>query len=346
MAEVKSGRADAFVERPDPDFRVFLIYGPDQGLVSERADRLCSRLGIDLSDPFSVIRLDADTAAADRSRLVDEAGTIGMFGGTRLIRVSGSTRRNLADAVKPLLDSPPVDSRVVIEAGDLKKDSPLRKAVEKAAGAVAIACYPDDDAALERLIDAELSASGQTISRDGRALLRAHLGADRRASRNEIAKLALYCLGRDRVETEDVRAVIGDVSIFAVEDMIDAAIVGDVPALEALLGRLAASGASPDQTLVFALRHFQLLQLARHRMDAAGASADSAAGAMRPTLHFKRRDAFVRALGLWRAEQIAKALARLDQAAFEARANAGLGHALAGTALLALALEAGRSRRR
>ena len=53
MAEIKSQQADSFVAKPDPAFRTFLFYGPDSGLVSERADTLCAGLGVDLSDPFS-----------------------------------------------------------------------------------------------------------------------------------------------------------------------------------------------------------------------------------------------------------------------------------------------------
>jgi len=36
------------------------------------------------------------------------------------------------------------DCRIVIEAGELRPESPLRKACERAKTAVAIGCYPDD----------------------------------------------------------------------------------------------------------------------------------------------------------------------------------------------------------
>lgn len=344
MAEIKSARADSFVERPDRNFRTFLFYGPDSGLVGERADTLAGHLGIDLTDPFNLVRIDADTVAADLPRLADEANTIGMFGSTRLIRVSGTTRRNLAQAVKPVLDHPPQDDWIIIEAGDLKRNSALRRAVERSTSGVAVACYPDDDAALNRLITGELQAAGLAIDDDARLLLRSQLGSDRRASRNEIAKLVLYCHGRRKVEVQDVRDIIGELSTLAIDDAIDAATTGDLAALEKVLGRLVASGAAPDMVILAGLRHFQLLQQARHRMDARGEPAGAVANGLRPPLHFKRRDHFVKALNLWRAEPIGRALARLDQAAFEARANTALAPSLAGTALMALALEA-RNRR-
>jgi len=345
MTEIKSHQADAFVERPDPKYRTFLFFGPDSGLVSERADILCGKLGVDLSDPFALTRLDADTAA-ETGRLADEAGTIGMFGGARLVRVSGSTRRNLAGSVKPVLDVPPQDCWIVIEAGDLKKDAALRRMVTRAASGAAIACYPDNEAALSRLIDLELANANLTIEAEAKQLLRSRIGADRRASRNEIAKLALYCHGRQVVRAEDVQKLIGDTSLAAVDDAVDAAMSGNMPALEHLLGKLFVSGASPDMVILATLRHFQTMQRVRHYMESNRKSADAALAELRLQLFFSRKAAFVTALGLWQGDSIVRALARLDKAAFETRANPGLGRSLAGTALIAIAVEAARSKRR
>ncbi len=345
MAEIKSHQADNFVERPDTKFRVFLFYGPDSGLVSERADILCGKLDVDLSDPFALIRLDADTAA-ETGRLADEAGTIGMFGGSRLVRVSGSTRRNLANALKPVLDHPPQDCWIVVEAGDLKRDAALRKQVERSGSGVAIACYPDNEAALSRLIDTEMSAANLTIDPEARQLLQSRIGADRRASRNELTKLALYCHGRGTVGVKDVLDTVGDSSLAVVDDVVDAAATGNLPELENLLDRLFISGAAPDMVVLATLRFFQTLQVARHRMESGRKPASAVVAEIRPPIFFSRKAAVTAALGIWRSDAIDRAIARLDKTAFEARANSGLGRSLAGTALIAIAAEAARAKRR
>lgn len=344
MAEIKSAQADAFVEKPDLQYRTFLFYGPDSGLVSERADAIAGKFGVDLTDPFSLVRIDADTAAADRGRLSDEAHTIGMFGGSRLIRVSGSTRRNLAEAVKPVLDAPPVDSRIVIEAGDLKKDSALRRMVEKSKSGVAIPCYQDDDRAIERLIGSVLQQAGMTINAEARELLKANLGADRRASRNELEKLVLYCHGRSSIAPQDVIAIVGDTAALAADDVIDAALAGRIVELEDLSLRLEAAGVSADLVLLQALRQMQSLHALRCRMTSTKAPAAAVVASMRPPVHFSRRDAMIGVLTAWPQERLEKSLALLDRAAFEARANSGLSWSIAGRALLALVLEARRGR--
>ena len=82
---------------------LILLYGPDAGLVRERADALIASAVDDPNDPFSLVRLDGDELSAEPSRLVDEAMTIPMFGGRRAIRVRAGSR-SFASGVDTLAD--------------------------------------------------------------------------------------------------------------------------------------------------------------------------------------------------------------------------------------------------
>jgi len=52
-----------------------------------------------------------------------------------------------------VIASPSDECRIIIEAGDLKKTSPLRALIEKAKTAAALPCYVDNSAALGQLIE-------------------------------------------------------------------------------------------------------------------------------------------------------------------------------------------------
>ena len=71
-------------------------------------------------------------------RRVEEASTIPLFGGRRAVWVKAGSR-NIAAAVEALIAAPS-DCRVVIEAGDLKRNAPLRVVCERAKTAAAICC--------------------------------------------------------------------------------------------------------------------------------------------------------------------------------------------------------------
>src|SRR6202051_2657749 len=141
MVALRGKEIDAFLARPDPRRPIILLYGPDAGLVRERAEALLASAVDDPNDPFSLVRLDGDELAAEPSRLVDEAMTIPLFGGRRAIRVRAGSR-SFASGVDTLAEAPPKDCRVVIEAGELRPESPLRKAWGRATTAGAMGCHP------------------------------------------------------------------------------------------------------------------------------------------------------------------------------------------------------------
>src|SRR5215470_5206974 len=200
MVALKSHQVDAFVAKPTQP--VVLVFGPDSGLVRERAEALIRASVDDVSDPFSLARLDGDDLAAEPSRLVEEANTVPLFGGRRAVWVKVGSR-NIAPAVDALLAAASPDCRVVIEAGDLRRNAPLRVLCERAKNAAALPCYADAERDRARLIDEEMRAAGLALAPDARAALIPLLGGDRAASRSEIQKLALYARGSGQVGIED-----------------------------------------------------------------------------------------------------------------------------------------------
>ena len=58
MAQKKAHEVDNWLARPDPKAAIVLIYGPDRGLVAERARAFAEKTGLPLDDPFTVVRLE------------------------------------------------------------------------------------------------------------------------------------------------------------------------------------------------------------------------------------------------------------------------------------------------
>lgn len=346
MVAKKASEVDRFLSKPDVQFSVILIYGPDKGLVSERAQNFAKASGTDLLDPFSTIRIDAEDAAADSARIASEAHTVSMFGGKRLIWVRGQTQKNLANALQPVLDLPPTDSVVLIEAGDLKKSAPLRSRIEKSITGIALPCYQDQSVAIDRMIAEELSAANLSISNEAKQVLKQNLGGDRLASRAEVSKLCLYALDAGEIGIDEVRAVVGDASSFAIDEVVDAVATGKVGVMEDVYHRLMARGVAVFQIISALQRHFQMLLESSARMEADGQSAQSQVARARPPINFQRKDNVVRALSIWRRSAIERALVRLEGTSLETRKNAHLAQSLTSMALLAITIEAAQSRSR
>ena len=346
MAQRKAHEVNRFLQNPEQVFRTILIYGPNSGLVSECAATFAAKSGVDLDDPFSLIKLNADSAAGDPNKVTENAHTIGMFGGSRLIWISGSTLKNLAKAIAPVLSTPPEDAWVLIEAGDLKKSSPLRKSVEQAKTAIALPCYADDDRSINTLIDEEVQRAGLTIEPTARDLLKTMIGADRRASRNEIKKLCLFALDQKTITEYHVESIVGDASAFAIDEILDAASIGNLNLVQNTLSRLFETGTHASVIANAAQRHFQSLHKARAEMEISRQGAQSVITRMRPPPMFRRKTFVTNALNTWSTASLAKTLERLDKACFETRANTDMANAIIGMALMAISIDAKRQNRR
>jgi len=313
--KLPAARVEAFLRQPDPEIRAVLLYGPDLGLVRERADAVARTVTPDLRDPFRVADLTGATLIADPARLYDEAAQINLMGGGRLVRV-----REIGDAHSAVfgrfLAEPPGDGLVVAEAGDLPARASLRRVFDDAPRAVAIGCYPDSARDLAEVIRDSLAAHDITASRDAVEFLVAHLGSDRLLTRAELEKLALYAGDGGRVELDDARLSIADSAALSLDDAVLAAAEGDDAALDRALARVFQEGESPVSVVRAALRHLQRLHALSARI-VAGEPADAVLRAARPPIFFKQQDSFRRQLRRWREPQLRNQLAAL--AAAEAR---------------------------
>lgn len=299
---VKSQDADRFVERPPKHIVAALVYGPDQGLVRERAEALVKSIVPDLTDAFRVADLDESVLASDGARLSDEAAAISMFGGRRVVRVRNATN-GVAKLFESFLDDPKGDALVVVEGGDLAKSAALRKVFESTDNAAAIPCYTDSPRDLSEVVRSALKAESLAISSEALEDAVARLGSDRGITRRELEKLVLYMHGKKKVELEDVRTVMGDEAQARTEEACDAAGEGDLPRLDLALARLWADDVSPAQLIRNALSHLQrVLQVkAAH---AHGESVDAAMKRGWPQIHFSRTASFKAQVSRWSEERL------------------------------------------
>jgi DNA polymerase-3 subunit delta len=337
--KIAAARANGFAAKPDPAARAVLLYGPDAGLVRERADRLARGVVEDLSDPFRVGELSAAQIKDDPARLADEAAALALTGGRRVVRVRDATD-GLTDPFEHLLSHFVGEALVVVEAGDLDGRSRLRKLFEAADNAAAIACYAEAGADLRRFIQDTLRERGLGASDDAMEFLVEHLGGDRKVTRGELEKLALY-MGTEgkRVTLDDAVACVGDSAALALDDVALSAFAGDGETLATALARAGSEAINAVAVLRAAQRHAQRLHQAA-ALVAGGMSADAAVKSLRPPVFFKSVAAFQQQLRLWGPRRLAQILERLVDAEGRCKTTGMPADAVCGQALTEIALMA------
>lgn len=332
MVAYKAASVPRFLKAPDPECRAALVYGPDAGLVAERAAALATHFMKRDEGEAELVRLDERDFAEDASRLEVELRTISMFAARKVVRVGPGARLDVP-VLKALLDSP-LEGTLIVEAGNLRPDSALRKLFEANKHAAALPCY-GDERNISALIDEELREAHLAMDSGTRAYLMTRLGADQALSRAEVTKLTLFAAGKSRISDEDIDAIVGDSSEIAVESFAYDVSGGDAKAALRQLARLVAAGTDVSAALTGLARHFTQL----HRVAAAlhkGVSAEQALRSLRPRPHFKREPAFVANCRRWSMRRLAQAMPMIQEAIKRSRLNPELQQDFAERLVIAL----------
>ncbi|MBM3517738.1 MAG: DNA polymerase III subunit delta [Alphaproteobacteria bacterium] len=280
-----------------------LVFGPDQGLVRERADLLARAVAGDLGDAFRVAQLTPAGVRDDPARLSDETRALAFGGGRRLVWVRGPGEAPI-DAVEHALGGTGPGSFLLIEAGDLAARAPLRRLFEAAAAAVAIACYPEEGESLERVMQGILAEHGARATPETLAFLGQRLGGDRQLVRREIEKLILYAAGGGAaIGLADAEAVTGDVTELTLDDIAAAVAGGEHAALSRLLDKAFQQGESAIGVLRAVMRHLHRLLEATAQRER-GATPEAAMAALRPPVFFRQQPAFRAALRTWSSAKL------------------------------------------
>lgn len=332
MVAYKASAVAAFLKSPKPESRAVLVYGPDAGLVSERANALAQHFAGRNKGETEIVRLGERDFAEDPARLEVELNTRPMFAAQSVVRLTVWPRFDPA-MLKPLLATE-FANPLIVEAGNLKPDSALRKLFESHKTAAALPCY-SDERTLAGLIEAELTKAGLSIDRDARNYLMTRLGADQALSRAEVVKLALYAQGKERIGHDDIEAIVGDAAETALENFVYATSGGDVRAALGELQRLAAAGTDRAAALSALGRHFTQLHRVASAASGGGGIADGMKG-LRPRPHFKREDAFIAHCKRWGAARLAQALPLIQEATRRTRRSPDLEAAFAERLVLTL----------
>lgn len=351
MAALKGKAIDAFLSKRDTAAAAVLVYGPDLGLVRERADKIAALTGADPKDPFNYLELQDGDLKGEPSRLADELCALSLMGGERVIRIrtNGEAAAEAAKIAVEGLDKGHLKANgvLIVEAGDLAKTSGLRKAFEASKTAVALPCYADAPADIRAIAQEAARAEDLRFEEDALSLLVSFLGEDRGLSRAEIDKLILYKgpksvrQGPAAISLEDVKASLVDTISDAASEAAGAAADGAPQRLGLALHRLQSAGSSPIGTLRLAQREMTRLRAAQ-AMIAEGASAETAMGRLRPPVFFMEKRAFEARLRRWPLSKIDAALDALLDAETGAKSTGLPDQEIAERALFKIALMAGR----
>jgi DNA polymerase-3 subunit delta len=267
-----------------------------------------------------------------------------MFGTGRCVFVDPASD-DAVEAVTALLQAPAAGNPVVLLSGALKATSKILKAALADTGAIVFASYQPDARDLDRLVADMARERGLSVRADVASRIGEAAGGNRAVIDQELDKFAAYLdaapgrmmpLDHDVVEAVGASLEEGDTTA-----LVNAVFDGNNRTVEAELARLRSEGSEGITLIRAALRRAVQLARMRARVEE-GQSPASVMGAQGKSLFWKEKDAIGRQLEGWRADRLARCVARLSEAEREVKASGGLGSLAADVELLAIARQAQR----
>jgi DNA polymerase-3 subunit delta len=305
---VKLGRdrAAAALDRPDPSLRFFLFSGADNAASRLFAQRLLATLKAEK------VTASAAQLKADPAWLADEAASLPMFGGARLLWVEPAGEE-IVPAVEALLALEAVEApALAIANGALKASSGLLKLAEGSKAALHVAC---DLQSPREQVGAVLElgrVEGLRVTPALAERIAEEAGGDLILARLELQKFALYAGASPDQPTDLDEEVVDALGIDQSEAEYgragDLALAGDLPRLSAELSLL--EGAAMDAIPVVRALQRRLLMLIplRARLDQ-GQRADAVLNSV-----WRRDKPMVgRILPRWSAGRLSEAFQRVQQ---------------------------------
>ena len=214
---------------------------------------------------FNVERIHAgDISSGDKlvavvGSLVAAARTLPMMAPRRIVivlqadlllvpkRESDAAARAL-DVLEALFKEPESQTTIVLVAAPLDRRSRMYKLLVR--HAILVECGTiEDQADAERWIRNRVVAVGAQIDPAAARLLAERGGTDIKRIRNDVERLLLYCLGQKTIGIDDVRPIVGPISLQDDWALTNAIEVGDGATALRQLALVLDGGAPPEKVL-------------------------------------------------------------------------------------------------
>lgn len=321
-------QAVRFCEKPKPDIWAFLVFGDDEGVITDNALALRTALAGKAQDT-EFITLDEDEVKKDPATLFDALEARSLLGAKRIIRVrtTGEKASSLILEAIALGENDPqrFDAPLIVTAGALAKRSKLRSTIESAKHAAALHLYSDTGENITALVREKLRSESIEIEDQALAMFTSELPGHRGLANQEIEKLALYGQGLGQpISRDDVRALSTTDIDHALTDLIRATLSGETSSATAGLDRLIIAGTSPISVLRALQRETSRL-LQGHQLMGGGGDIGMK---LRPPVFKSDWPAFRNLMSLWSPRRLARTLERIFDAEASIKTAGALGDAL------------------
>ena len=326
MGVLREEEFEAYLKRRVLSTNGILIHGSDEAAVSLLGRHAAKAIAGEIR------RVDIAAAKASPGAFMDDFLSLSLLGDRQVLFVDGADEYCLKFLESAFTYGESANF-VIVLASSLGKASKLRAEAESSTRFSSLAVYDEDEAKLAARVRKVLEGQGLHWGPDAEEAFFAATGADRAMAMQEAEKLSLYVLGKSEITETDVLAICGNLAEFNSDELIDAALLGNLEETDRIASQL---GAETRNLLPLVQLHLNTLQNLRAEMER-GFTAEGAIAAAKPPIFFKRKPALLTQLRKFSLRDLLEIQEAFSAAIFQSRKLADLGEATINRTLLSIA---------
>lgn len=316
----KQAQLDSYLKKGNSEIKAFLLYGANEGLISEVSKKLALTVTENLNDPFSAVNLSWDDIKADTGILSSEYNAMSLMGDRRVITLR-DVDNELTKSLKEILPDSKSDTLLIICGGsNLNNKSSLVTFASNSDFMAAFACYEDREETLVASTKALLVEKGITYTSDAFKLLCSRLSSDRKFNVNELEKLITYVGTKKHIEPDDVISVVFDQSSLGSEDLCYYTFSAKKNEALKSLKHLLQEGSEPVQIIRALMYHTNNL-LAGKALTESGETSSNAIKKVLPKRFFYRYDEGAKQISMWSKDRLFDVMELLYKAERSCKTN-------------------------
>ncbi len=300
---------ESFLTKIPQHIKAILFYGPDQGLVSYRAEQMQKSFNI-------AGRFKYEKVKNNPNLILDDLKSFSLFDDNQskqkiaIIECSGNS---LTEPLLGIVKKSDHAGMLIFCATDLGTDSSLRKCFEGGDKIAAIPCYVDDQSSIARIIQQQLKLKQCTCSADFIPTLINYISVgDHLLVLNEIDKILLFLEGKKHFTSNDLNNYLEIQEDTSFDKLNFQLSLRQKKDFDSLILRLENEGHNSVAIIRVIMRHFFRLYQTKSLIDQ-GISEQAAMDRLQPKVFFKQLNDFVKSLKLWQKEELFHFLDALNQ---------------------------------
>lgn len=321
------------LEKQKKGYPPLLLYGPNEGLIRDnciKVKKLFNKAGAEM------VNFVGKSISEEPENLIDEIKTISMFSEQKIITIENPIDKNI-ELFEDAFTSLPENLLIIVVAGNLSKNSKIRKFFEGSKILLACAHYEDDLKSKSQQIQDLEKNINKVLNKDIKTYLSQNLSSDRMISFNEIDKLTLLYSSNNRTpELSDIKLIFNDNSETGLNKISQNVLSGQTNKLVINLNRLFSEGVSPVAVIRNMLNYVERIQKTQITLKRTN-NFEEAIKTLKPPVFWKDKDIFQLHCKKWPIRDTINNFNILVNAELSCKSNYSLTNLLCERALIKIA---------